>query len=51
MRLTSLERKICYFVLEEATPYFAGQKSMEECIAVLESRTKLYLSEQMTTSQ
>lgn len=45
MESDASERKIPDMILEEADFYFSGQKSLDETIAVMQSRVQLYLDE------
>lgn len=43
-------REVTAIVREEAAPYFAGQKSLDQVITVMESRVRLYLQENYRVS-
>ena len=36
---------VLYIILEETRPYFAGQKSLDETVRILQSRMQVYLDE------
>lgn len=45
--VTGNDRQVLDIILEEAQPYFEGQKSVDEVAQVIQSRVQIYISENM----
>ena len=46
IRLERIGQEILNIVSEQAAPFFAGERSAEDCAARIQERVKIYLSEQ-----